>query len=131
MPETSDPRVIARELEAHISKVVRDLAIEATANLIEATPVDTGWARASWVPQIGSPYTSRVAGIGQTSGPQRVGLASLLAYRVNQGAIWISNHVPYIRILDGGSSKQAPAGFVRLAISRALSSMRQRSRSRQ
>ena len=36
------------------------------------------------------------------------------------GAVFISNAVPYIRRLDAGSSDQAPAGFVRYAVSKAI-----------
>jgi hypothetical protein len=39
-----------------------------------------------------------------------------LTYKLNQGAIFITNNVPYIGNLDAGTSAQAPSGFVRQSI---------------
>lgn len=122
MPVTTDPTVIGRELESLVSRAIREVTIEATANLIESTPVDTGWARANWIPAIGSPTPQSVGSERAVStAMQQAGLASLLSYRLSRGPVWISNKTPYIRRLDGGWSKQAPAGFVRQAIARAVS----------
>jgi len=112
-----------------MKKVVLDIV----ANLVSSpntgygTPVDTGWARTNWVPGIGTPPTGTAgsreaaeAGILDTSMQQR-GLAEVAAaYKLNQGSIFISNNVPYIVLLNEGSSAQAPAGFVQNAIMKAI-----------
>lgn len=102
------------QLDKAIGRTIQKLALAITANLIEITPVDTGFARANWVPSIRSPYR----GIDKSGGAQASGIASLSGYR--SGVVFISNNTRYIRILDQGSSKQAPAGFVRSAVLRGI-----------
>ena len=136
--ESTQIRIIVNDLESFTEKVCTFLTIEATANLIEATPVDTGWARANWIPRIGRPAPPptgdaprRQAGqaarsgtlINQTS-EQSAGQASALRYRLNQGRIFITNNVPYIGRLNQGHSPQAPPGFVQRAIRRAIGRLR-------
>lgn len=131
MPVTTDPTVIGREIEALVSRAIRETVIEATANLIEATPVDTGWARANWIPAIGwARFGATSHGSHSSVAPamaaQHSGLASMLSYRLARGPAWISNHVPYVGRLDGGWSNQAPAGFVRVALARAVQTIQAR-----
>ena len=49
-------RAVIRSLERLSERVITKITLDVTANLIESTPVDTGWARANWVPQIGAPF---------------------------------------------------------------------------
>lgn len=118
-------RVVVESLEGFTEKLIKRLALNVTANLIEDTPVDTGWARANWVPQIGSPRSETVgtraaAENGQVStGPQAQGQVDILSYKLGP-TIHISNNVPYIKRLNAGSSTQAPAAFVQSAILRAV-----------
>lgn len=108
-------------LNAHATKRCAELAVNATAELIEATPIDTGWARANWIPSLGE--ASKVT-VGAPDAPstaeQTAGLAAVLAFKLEDGRLFVSNHVPYIGRLDAGSSTQAPAGFVRTAIAKAI-----------
>lgn len=119
-------RVVVKSLEGFTERLVQRLALNVTALLIKDTPVDTGWARANWVPSIGTPR-SRTAGSRAAAedgridlGPQSSGqLAVAGGYRLGP-AIFISNNVPYINELNSGSSRQAPAAFVQSAILRAI-----------
>ena len=113
---------LARELEDQLSDVAKGLTLSVTANLVETTPVDTGFARANWVPNIGQPAAgpvgspSRVDSSAQTSGLTTVAST----YDITQGPVYVTNNVRYIERLNDGSSQQAPAGFVQLAIARAI-----------
>jgi hypothetical protein len=107
--------------------VVRQLSVEIVANLIETTPVDTGWAKANWVPSVGLPVIRPgsfeppdTLGIASARGQQTAGTLGLLSYTYTQGSVFISNNVPYVPRLNAGSSTQAPAGFVENAIEKAL-----------
>lgn len=117
-------RVVVESLEGFTEKLIKRLALNVTANLVEDTPVDTGWARANWVPQIGAPR-STPSGTRPTDGgrastaDQAAGQASVLGYKLGP-KIHISNNVPYIKKLNAGSSSQAPAAFVQAAILRAV-----------
>lgn len=122
-------QVIA-SIRARTEKVVQRLTLDVTANMQESpplgTPVDTGFARTNWVPNISQPYRAtagrREEG-GIDSGPQQAGIARVAAlYRLVQGPVFVSNNVGYIGALNRGSSPQSPAGFIQAAIVRAVKS---------
>lgn len=112
---------IAAELTAHVELAAKALVLAITANLIKATPVDTGWARANWVPSIGTPASS-VAGSPDSvsTSAQQTGIATALQFKLGAGVLYVSNAVPYIQRLNDGWSKQAPLGFVEFCIDQAL-----------
>lgn len=119
--------MIMRGLERVSERVIKKIALDVTANLIETTPVDTGWARANWVPSIG--VENRRPALANPEGPdvataaarQGTGKAEIVTgYFLGRGKIFISNNVPYIVRLNEGSSQQAPAGFVQAAIRKAV-----------
>ena len=108
------------KLRDHTAKVCVELAVNMHAELVEATPVDTGFARAMWVPSLSAPSFVTATSAADGKGLADAGLAAVLAFKLDDGAIFVSNRTRYIRRLDGGSSTQAPAGFVRAAIARAI-----------
>lgn len=131
MARSETDRVIAK-LDDAVETIVSSLAINITAELIERTPVDTGWARANWVPQVGSPFLGnsqnysreeRLSDVGLQTGQQQTAIGGLFAYKIGRGAVFISNNVPYIGFLNDGSSQQAPSGFVTLAIVAGIRSL--------
>lgn len=112
---------VADAIKSFVDDIVIRISIEATANLTEATPVDTGFARANWVPSIGAPSA-------ETSlGAQEAGIAAMIGYTASQGPAFVTNNVPYIGALNAGSSTQAPSGFVEQAIERAVATTLQQS----
>lgn len=120
-----DRQRIAQAIEATVAKTCIRLAVNAHAELVERTPRDTGWAKANWIPSLTAPAVG-VAGDpkGISTAESEAGLAAILAFKLEDGAIFVSNNVPYIQRLDAGSSTQAPAGFVRQAIDKALADER-------
>lgn len=123
--------IIIAGLNDFVVKIIKKLVLDIVANLQRApsdggTPVDTGWARTNWVPSIGAPIdttagTRTQAEAGQLSGDSAAGIAKVaLSYTLGQGPIYITNNVPYILPLDAGSSKQAPKGFIRRALVKAI-----------
>lgn len=128
---TTDPqiRIIVGGLEQFSERQIIQLSLEVTANLIETTPVDVGWARANWVPTIGQPYEVEVgqpndsADVSAARRKQIEGKVALRGYKLTKGPIFVSNNVPYIQKLNEGSSQQAPAGFVQMAIQKAIATV--------
>lgn len=123
----SQAAAIRQQLEAATAKAVLALTLEVDANLRRSadaggTPVDTGHARANWVPSVGQPYI----GEANSDGDHEAGIQALLSYTLANGPAWVSNNVPYITLLDLGFSPQAPAGFVEMAIAQALVSVQQK-----
>ncbi len=126
----ADPqiRAIVKGLERLTERIVTKITLDITANLIETTPVDTGWARANWVPAIGMPLEANLDGIIPTSqdaasaaSEQQAAIAGIVTgYKLSMGAVFVSNNVPYIVRLNEGSSAQAPSAFVQRAIEKAV-----------
>lgn len=120
---------IIEALEGVTEDLVRRAATNITGELISNTPVDTGWARANWVPSLGTPFTGnsepqsrrpRASQVAQAAARQSTGLSEVLAYTLAVDRVFISNNVPYIQLLNDGSSAQAPAMFVQDAIRTGL-----------
>lgn len=114
-------KAIGDELRKQVATIVKATVLELDANLREATPVDTGHARANWVPSIGSPSSAEDAGAAHEAGT-----AAILAYKLEDGPAWESNNVPYVLALNAGSSTQAPALWIEAAIDKTNATMQQR-----
>lgn len=112
---------IGEQLRATVAQACIALALEIDKELRRSkvgTPVDTGHARAGWIPSVGSPNVTEV--VGTDSSAHQAGVAQVLTFKLGAGVLWIASAVPYIRRLNEGHSKQAPALFVEAAIDRAL-----------
>jgi hypothetical protein len=118
---------IGARLHREIETACKSLTLEIDKELRRkgvGTPVDTGHARANWVPSVGSPALDEVA--GTSSSAHDAGVAAVLQFKLDAGALFVSNAVPYIRRLNEGHSKQAPALFVEAAVDRALTTIQGR-----
>lgn len=129
---TTETRRVLSLLEQGIESAIASLGVNITAELIERTPVDLGWARANWVPSVGQPFlgnaddideAARRAAVPAQSARQQTATAALFAYQVERGPLFISNNVPYIVALNEGSSDQAPSGFVQESILAGIRSL--------
>lgn len=126
-------KAIGDALRKSIATIVKATALEIDANLRAApdeggTPVDTGHARANWIPSIGAPSELDVA--GATDAAHDAGVAQVVTYKLEQGSVFVSNAAPYVERLNNGWSAQAPALFVETAIDKALATMQQKFSSR-
>lgn len=117
-------------LERVTERLVKQVTLDATANLSSkpplGTPIDTGWARNNWIPNIGSPVQEAVGSEdnpASAAAAQQQGITSVLtSYKLNRGSIFISNNVPYIGRLNDGHSRQSPRNFIQSAILTAVQS---------
>jgi len=110
----------AKVLPGNAAKLQRKVALAIDQNIVLATPVDTGRARSNWIVKSGAPSTSLgdayIEGEeGSTAGANANAAlaqarAAILLHRV--GPIHITNNLPYIAVLNDGSSDQAPKNFV-------------------
>lgn len=126
---------VNRQLNTFVERVIKTLVLDLTANLVQATPIDTGWARANWIPNIGSSFqgtagTRAEAEAGNIQlGDQENGISSVVTqYTLARGPVYITNNVPYIVFLNEGSSRQAPSAYVQSQIVRSLSAVATRFR---
>lgn len=113
-------RRIAEKVEVKAGRIVVQTAQVISQTVILATPVDTGRARANWQIGLGSPVTVETAAKDQSGGATIARNAAKLAGRSRETTIFLSNNVDYIGDLNAGSSSQAPANFVELAVQQGL-----------
>lgn len=104
---------------AKAEAVVRKTAIELQNSMINMSPVDTGRFKGNWQAGIGSINTDTSAAPGSDAKGRTV--ATLAGWAPGQ-TIFLSNSMPYARVLEYGrangkpGSLQAPNGFVRLTV---------------
>lgn len=118
---TVQSRAFALKLEQHTATAIKAFYLELLKNLRRnpsrgGTPVDTGHARGNWILSVGAPALGELPGRGSADG----NAASILAWTLHDGPIYINNNTPYILRLNDGWSDQAPAGFIERAIDEAL-----------
>lgn len=111
----TDLRKFAIQLEQTADVVVRKIAFDMFAGIVERTPVDTGWAQGSWNVSLD---------VRDASIPKRPNTTSdAKARNVEQSAklrkrgepitkVFITNALPYIIPLENGHSKQAGKGHM-------------------
>jgi hypothetical protein len=109
--------LIERAAKALILEVNRELRKRGTG-----TPVDTGHARAAWIPAVGAP--TLVEPVGTDGSLAAAGAARVMAFKLGQGVLYVSNVVPYISKLNQGHSQQAPALFIEACIARAVATVK-------
>jgi len=110
---------VVAALRETVGQAVQRVTLDITDRLIKATPVDTGFARSNWVPNIGGP--AQTSGEFNASPEQQAGISDVIAaYQIEDGPIYISNNTSYIAALNAGSSPQAPPGFVEEAIDEVI-----------
>lgn len=122
---------LANELDTAVERIAQeasDLAVRVTTAIVTdlafITPVDESTALSNWLVGIGSPRRDEIephyrgtqgSTYGQSAQKTVDDARRVLAGKQPGQAIYISNNLPYIRDLNGGSSRQAPAGFVERA----------------
>lgn len=117
-----DTRHVIDLLEKFTSRQVTTVARRITRNLRDSTPRKSGWAASNWVPSLGGTLSGPVGSKTAVSfAAQNAGMQAMSGYRITRTPPpIIQNFVPYIDLLNAGSSLQAPALFVERAISDAI-----------
>lgn len=116
---------IAAEIPAANSKLAVKVALTVVGDLSYKTPVDTSKALSNWVVTLGGPNVGIIPpnfpGIkgssqGASAAEALAKAKAILANKKPGQSIFITNNLPYIRRLNDGYSRQAPAGFVERAV---------------
>lgn len=127
-------KAVAAGVESNANTMMRKTVITVASAVALRTPVDTGRARANWQTQIGSAAGGIVGGFtkgkdgstGAAAAAQAINNAvtTMNGYKKGGVDVFISNNLPYIDVLNKGSSQQAPAGFIQSAIDAGLRAIR-------
>tara|TARA_R110000824_G_scaffold214184_1_gene400457 strand:- start:992 stop:1411 length:420 start_codon:yes stop_codon:yes gene_type:complete len=110
---------LGKNIEKGINNVVKAVGVAVSGTVVKATPVLTGRARSNWIVTLGSPSVRTVP----TYGPGTTAIAGALAQgrgviagRQLGQSIHVTNNLPYIGVLNTGTSTQAASGFIETAI---------------
>jgi len=114
---------LSRMVTEMTNEAKRTLAREVVKTVVPTTPVLTGKARSNWLASNGFPL-SRINSAPQISLSGAPSFAAL--ERAILGArpgvdMYIQNSLPYIRRLNAGYSRQAPAKYVEAQVDLAAS----------
>lgn len=97
---SSDHKKIFGDIEGSLEREIQDIVQAINTSVKRTTPVQSGRARRGW----------------RTTGRYKLGKSSQV----------MENLVPYIGILDRGSSRQAPNGIVDPGVRKIISRRRKR-----
>lgn len=117
-----DLEKFAKVLDIAPKVVVRRLASDLHSRITKRTPVDTGRARASWDVKNGSASTFipaimiGKAAASATEGAGGKDVTGALAGITGLEPVYVTSALNYTQYLENGSSKQAPAGMVRISL---------------
>lgn len=118
----------ALRLGISLEREVQNAAIAILDTVVHRTPHDTGEARKNWVVAIRTsrpPNTPTKETDYDGDATVAEGVAIIQNTKRQPGqAIFISNSAPHIVPLNQGHSKQAPAGFVELAVQAGVDSVK-------
>lgn len=105
-------RVAEREIPAAVAEASRGLALAVLEGVVARTPVRSGRARANW--QVGLDRPPE----GALDAADKDGRATVARGRETIArarpfeTIRIANNLPYVAVLEQGTSRQAPRGMV-------------------
>jgi len=136
-----DLEAFAKTVELDLALVLQKITLDLLGKVVRLTPVDTGRARANWQIGDGTP-PSGVIDVQEGTAETAKGFeqAAGISFRPF-GVYWITNNLPYIKVLEFGQypqpvqrgsfdrrsgtyvvksvegySRQAPAGMVRVSL---------------
>ena len=120
-------RVISSNIPPRVDSKMVKVILAVDQALVLGTPVRTGRARTNWLANANSAASDQLPAPatpaqGETEALEE-GEKVAANYKAGQ-VIHITNNLPYIQRLNEGSSKQAPAHYVEIAIQAALSVLR-------
>lgn len=101
--------------------VIRRLAFELSSSVVRMTPVKTGRARANWLPMIGALPVSTTEATDKSGGGAINRAKNVIANFTVGTVYYCANNLPYIGVLEDGSSTQAPSGMVHLSMLQLMS----------
>lgn len=118
-------RVRAQKVTDNSDRLMRRVALAVDTAVVMGTPVLTGRARSNWQVGLNAPVNSVKYPAPDKPASPEAGMAEALTtgqqavaqYKGSdgEGEIHITNNLPYIKKLNDGWSRQAPAGYVEKA----------------
>ena len=107
---------VSKGLGDFVLQIQRNIIEEVATEVVERTPVDTGFARGNWTPGVNAPPIGTTTTLDKQAiaSPARIVAVAQIA-RLGD-TFYISNNADYIGLLAGGYSPQAAAGYIPRAV---------------
>ena len=96
------------KVEKAATKIFRGTALSLFGKVILRTPVDTGRLRGNWFATIRKP-SDQID--GSAEGYEGVTLRAKLG-----DSLFLVNNLPYAKVIEDGSSEQAPQGMIKVTV---------------
>lgn len=117
MSFTSDLSQFRLKVEKNLEQTYRATSISLFKRVILKTPVDSGRLAANWQADIAKPAIGTTFSV-DPSKSKTIEQATETALKANLNqSLFLVNNLPYAPSIENGSSKQAPEGMVKSAIS--------------
>jgi hypothetical protein len=97
----------AKSFPDKLDALLRQSAFQLSENVVNATPVDTGYLRSAWQPSIGEPKTSAGTGADPVT---EIGLVTA-QFKAGE-KFYLTNGTYYGPFVEYGTSRMAPRYFV-------------------
>jgi len=126
----------AKQMSRNVGRVVRAVASSIDRNVVSDTPQDTGAAASNWLVSIDTPLTGVIPPYapgmklgkgfpGNTNAAIQQGKVAIGSFDIKlNNAIFISNNIEYIGLLNDGRSKQTKPLFVQRSIQLAITEVK-------
>jgi hypothetical protein len=136
---TPSQRAFRAQLDAFVEHAktqhvgwVRKVAEAAHRAAYTHTPIDTSRAMSGWTASVDSAFLGEPKFTAGSKGSTLAEAIQINEANIKETAqsytfgrkLYVRNNVPYIETLDGGSSKQAPAGMMPFALDAAKQEMK-------
>ena len=120
MSFSNDIKKFKEKTEKAATNIFRGTALGLMNKIVLRTPVDTGRLRGNWFPTINrasDQIDGNSEGRENTAGRAKLG-----------DSIFFINNLPYAQVIEDGSSKQAPAGMVKVTVAEYQSIVKENAR---
>ena len=123
-------KAFSKKANAGIGKTIRGTAITLFRDIIKGWPVDSGRSRANWMVGLKTPSAATTDATDKQGNSTVSAMVQFINANKDSPEFTLANNLPYAHVIEyggypgdgpntvGGYSKQAPAGVVRVNVSR-------------
>lgn len=105
-----------KKVKEQEEQFLQEVFIEMASRIVERTPVQSGRARGNWNASTNKEDVS-TSTFTDPSGQSTIASIKNVAYRSDsKDDLYLANGLPYIGVLERGSSTQAPRGMVAITV---------------
>lgn len=109
----SEIKEFRRKVEKAADLVFRGTALEIFSKVVKRTPVKTGRLRGNWQCEINA---IPIGEVDSTPAQALTKIVKITGQMKFTDSIYLINNLPYVEVIENGSSEQAPQGMVKITV---------------